>query len=63
VLLDGFVCATWKKERTRETVALLIEPFASLATKDRDSLAKEGERLVRFIRSGAEAFEVRFAQP
>ena len=49
VLLDGFVCATWKKERTREKATLLIEPFEPLATKERASLAKEGERLVRFI--------------
>jgi winged helix DNA-binding protein len=49
VLLDGFVCATWKKERTREKATLLIEPFEPLATKERASLAKEGERLVRFV--------------
>jgi hypothetical protein len=49
VLLDGFVCGTWKKERTREKATLLIEPFEPLATKERDSLAKEGERLVRFV--------------
>ena len=62
-LLDGLACGTWKKERTRGKVTLLIEPFESLATKDRDSLAKEGERLVRFVGKGAEAFEVRFAEP
>ena len=62
VLLDGFVCGTWKKERTRGKATLLIEPFEPLATKDRDSLAKEGERLVRFVGKGAEAFEVRFAE-
>jgi hypothetical protein len=43
------VCGTWKKERTREKATLLIEPFEPLATKERDSLAKEGERLVRFL--------------
>jgi hypothetical protein len=63
VLLDGFVCGTWKKERTRGKATLLIEPFEPLATKDRDSLAKEGERLVRFVGRGVEAFEVRFAEP
>jgi hypothetical protein len=42
VLLDGFVCGTWKKERTREKATLLIEPFEPLATKERDSLAKKG---------------------
>src|SRR5918997_1816759 len=27
VLLDGFVCGTWKKERTRRKATLIIEPF------------------------------------
>jgi hypothetical protein len=63
VLLDGFVQGTWKKERTRGKATLLIEPFEPLAKKDRDSLAKEGERLVRFVGKGAEAFEVRFVEP
>ena len=63
VLLDGFVCGTWKTERTSGKATLLIEPFEPLPPKDRDSLAKEGERLVRFVGQGAEAFEVRFAEP
>jgi hypothetical protein len=63
VLLDGFVQGTWKKERTRGKATLLIEPFEPLAKKDRDALAKEGERLVRFVGKGAEVFEVRFVEP
>lgn len=63
VLLDGFVSGTWKKERTRGKATLLIEPFEPLAKKDRDSLAKEGQRLVRFVGKGAEVFEVRFVEP
>ena len=63
VLLDGFVCGTWKKERTRGKATLIIEPFEPLATQDRDSLAEEGERLIRFAGKGAVAFEVRFAEP
>ena len=63
VLLDGFVCGTWKKERTRGKETLIIEPFEPLATQDRDSLAEEGERLVRFAGKGAVGFEVRFAEP
>jgi Winged helix DNA-binding domain len=62
VLVDGFVSGTWKTERTRGEVTLVIEPFEPLAEKDRDALAEEGERLVRFIGEGAEAFEVRFAE-
>jgi winged helix DNA-binding protein len=65
VLVDGFVRGTWKTERTRRGKAsLVIEPFEPLAKKDRDALAKEGERLIRFVAEpeGAEAFEVRFAE-
>jgi hypothetical protein len=57
------VCGRSKKERTRAKATILIEPFEPLATKDRDSLANEGERLIRFVGKGAEAFEVRFAEP
>jgi Winged helix DNA-binding domain len=63
VLVDGFVRGTWKTERTRGKAALVIEPFEPLPKKDRDALSEEGEQLIRFIGEGAEAFEVRFAEP
>jgi hypothetical protein len=62
VLVDGFVGGTWKTERTRGKAALVIEPFEPLARKDRDALAEEGERLIRFTGAGAETFEIRFAR-
>ncbi len=64
VLVDGFVRGTWKTERARGKVTLMIEPFEPLAEEDRAALAAEGERLVRFVAKpeGAEAFEVRFAE-
>jgi len=62
VLVDGFVRGTWKIERTRGKAALVIEPFEPLARKDRDALAEEGERLIRFTGAGAETFEIRFAR-
>jgi hypothetical protein len=49
VLVDGFVRGTWKTERTRGKATLVIEPFEPLAKKDRDAIAEEGERLVRFM--------------
>ena len=61
VLVDGFVRGTWKTERTSAKATLVIEPFEPLAKKDRDALASEGERLIRFVGEGAEAFEVVFA--
>jgi hypothetical protein len=59
-LVDGFVLGTWKAQLTRRKATLVIEPFEVLAKRDRDALAEEGERLLRFIRHGAEAFEVSF---
>jgi hypothetical protein len=65
VLVDGFVRGTWKTERTRRGKAsLVIEPFEPLSKEDRDAMAEEGERLLRFVAEpeGAVAFEVRFAE-
>ena len=61
VLVDGFVRGTWKTKRSRDKVTLEIKPFEPLAKKDRDALAEEGERLIRF--TGAESYEIRFAEP
>jgi hypothetical protein len=63
VLVDGFVRGTWKTEQTRGKATLLIEQFEPLPKKDRDALSEEGEQLIRFTGEGAEAFEVRFAEP
>jgi hypothetical protein len=60
-LVDGFVQGTWRTERSRGRASLEIKPFESLAKADRDALAEEGERLIRF--SGAESYEIRFAEP
>ena len=60
-LVDGFVQGTWKTERSRGRASLEIKPFESLAKVDRDALAEEGVILLRF--SGAESYEIRFAEP
>ena len=41
----------------------MIEPFIPVSKKDRDALAEEGERLLRFMArlQGAEEFEIRFS--
>jgi hypothetical protein len=62
VLLDGFTCGTWKTERTRGKMTLVIEPFEPLPEEDRDAVAEEGERLVRFVGEGADEVEVRFVE-
>ena len=62
-LIAGFVRGTWKTARTRQKATLVIEPFEPLARKDRDALAEEGERLIRFTSENAGAFEVRLDEP
>lgn len=42
--------------------ALTIEPFAPLSGTERDALAEEGGRLVRFIEPDASTVGVRFAE-
>jgi Winged helix DNA-binding domain len=63
VLLDGFACGTWRTEQHRGKVTLAIEPFGTLSKEDREVLAEEGERLLRFLAEpqGAEEFGIRFS--
>jgi Winged helix DNA-binding domain len=65
VLVDGFVRGTWKTERSRGRANLDIKPFEPLIKEDRDALAEEGERLIRFVvePDGAESYEIRFGEP
>ena len=60
ILVDGFVRGTWSIQRDKRTATLVIEPFAPLAETDRDALADEGERLLRFSEDRAETLAVRF---
>jgi hypothetical protein len=60
ILLDGFVAGVWRIEKTRKSVALIVEPFAPLAPQDRDVLAEEGERLLRFATDGQPELDVGF---
>jgi hypothetical protein len=62
-LLGGFVSGTWKVVRGRRAATLSIEPFEHLPKQDRETLAEEGERLLRFVTDGADTFEIRFIEP
>jgi hypothetical protein len=64
VLVDGFVRGTWKVERTKKAATLAITPFEPLPQEDRDALADEGERLLRFVATPEETAtgKVRFAE-
>jgi hypothetical protein len=59
VLVDGFVAAAWRTERTRKTARLLVEPFQPLDAATRAAIEAEGERLLRFLEPEATALEVR----
>jgi len=63
VLVDGFVCAAWKVEKSKDAATLMIEPFAKLAKPDRAGLLEEGERLVRFIEENAKSYDVQIMKP
>lgn len=48
-LVDGFVAGTWKVERKKKAVTLVLEPFGKLAKKIIGELEREGEALLRFV--------------
>jgi hypothetical protein len=60
ILLDGFVAGAWRIEKTKKSAALIVETFAPLAPQDRDALAEEGERLLRFATDGQPELDVGF---
>ncbi|QIN81399.1 winged helix DNA-binding domain-containing protein [Rubrobacter tropicus] len=62
-LLDGFVAGVWKIEKTKNAASLIVEPFAPLSTEDRDALAEDGERLLRFATDGEPEIDIHFAPP
>jgi len=58
VLIDGFVGGVWKVEKNKAGAALVIEPFEALDAGQREILADEGGRLLRFIEPDAAAYDV-----
>ena len=58
VLVDGFVCGTWKTARQRGAATLHIELFQSLSQDDRAALEEEGARLLTFAAGDAEKHDV-----
>ena len=59
LLIDGVFRGTWKITRHHDTAVLHVEPFAQL-TAERDAIASEGERLLRFTVADATARDIRF---
>jgi hypothetical protein len=62
-LVDGFVAGTWKVERAKRAATMVLEPFGRLAKQDRQALASEGKRLIRFLEDDVPKSVVRIAQP
>ncbi len=60
ILIDGFVAGAWKIEKTRKSATLTVEPFVPLSSLDREALAEEGERLLKFATDGQPELDVRW---
>ncbi len=61
VLVDGFVRATWRVERTKDRAVLTVEPFGPLSAAQRDEIGDEARRLLPGIEPGA-THDLRFAK-
>lgn len=51
LLIDGVLGATWRITSRAESALLEIAPFGAVRARERDEIAAEGERLLRFARS------------
>jgi hypothetical protein len=58
VLIDGFVAGMWRLARTKSTATLTVELFG--ASRERDQVAREAERMLAFCAAGA-SHNIRFA--
>ena len=59
-LVDGFVAGALRLQRARRVATLTIEPFQPLHPSDREAVAGEGERLLRFLADDTPASQLRF---
>jgi hypothetical protein len=61
LLVDGFVRAFWKIERSKAGARLVIDPLRSLSKRHAAAVTTEGRRLLRFAAADAESHAVRLA--
>jgi hypothetical protein len=61
VLIDGFVRATWKITRQRQTATLVITPLKRPSKEAATAMADEGARLVAFVTGDGVDHDVRIA--
>ena len=62
LLHDGFLCASWKIYRSKQTSRIIVSPFARFSKKIKDEVAREGSLLLERAAPGTE-HEVEFADP
>jgi hypothetical protein len=62
VLIDGFLRASWRLERGKDAVTMLVRPVRKLSRKNTSALLAEGRRLLAFV-AGDAAQEVRLILP
>ena len=62
VLVDGFVRATWRVDRTKDRATLTVEPFGPLSATQRDEIDAEVGRLLPAIEPEASTHELRYAK-
>jgi hypothetical protein len=62
VLVDGFVRGVWTVDRRPGAATLTIELFAPPSERERAALADEGDRLLAFTATDAEARDIRVVE-
>jgi hypothetical protein len=63
ILIDGFVCGTWKIKRDHGTATLIIEPFKRLSKEEQYALSEEGARLLIHAAADDDSHDILFAPP
>src|SRR3989442_10568783 len=61
VLVDGFVGATWRIERSPRKATVIVQPFRALTARERSAIAIEARRLLAFVAAEASSRQVEFA--
>ncbi|MGH8875753.1 MAG: winged helix DNA-binding domain-containing protein [Stackebrandtia sp.] len=60
ILIDGFVAASWKPVLKKKSARIEIEPFETLNSKVRQSIASRARRLLDFAAPDADSHAVEF---
>ncbi|MFI8437766.1 winged helix DNA-binding domain-containing protein [Streptomyces sp. NPDC079020] len=60
VLVDGFLAAVWRVERTGDRATLTVQPLGRLGSAERDAVTEEAVRMLS-VMTDATAHDVRFA--